>query len=286
MCPWDWSVVLHGRETTTLARDPSSQGRKASSVNERGPLDALDANVPMHYQIYVQLRTEIKDGLWIGRSDFPGEVELAERFGVSVITSRKALERLADESWIERGRGKRTMANPPPPVRLAAPPAEMLPTGRLRPFTYSILSRDVAIAPVEACAALGAPAGSALWSCSRLRRFEGRPHSVTLNVQPPAIGEKHALADLRTLPMAQILRREGFRLAHLTRRVGVSLPSPSVAAPLGITLNDPTLVFTFTIADDRRTVVEWVRIFVHPAEAGPIETMDLQTGAWSTDVAM
>jgi GntR family transcriptional regulator len=240
----------------------------------------------MHYQIYVQLRAEIKDGLWIDRRDFPGEADLAERFGVSVITSRKSLERLASEGWIDRGRGRKTVARALPSPRSAPPASEILPTGRARPFVYTVLSREVAIAPAEACIALGAKPGASLWQCSRLRRFEGRPHSVTLNVQQPEIGSTHSLADLRTQPMSRILRHAGFRLATLTRQVGATLPPPSVAGPLGITLNDPTLVFTFAILDEQDKVIEWVRIFVHPNEPNPYETMDLRKGTWTTDVAM
>jgi len=78
---------------------------------------SLDPNVPMHSQVSVQLRTQIRDGLWIGRSDVPGEAELAERLKVSVIASRKALERPASEHWIERGRGRKTVARAPQLLR-------------------------------------------------------------------------------------------------------------------------------------------------------------------------
>jgi len=45
---------------------------------------------------------EILDGLWIGRHDFPSERDVAERFGVSVITSRAALDRLEAASGHRR----------------------------------------------------------------------------------------------------------------------------------------------------------------------------------------
>lgn len=257
--------------------------REAASAGER---ITFDANIPMHYQIYAQLRAEIKDGLWIGHRDFPGEVELADRFDVSVITSRRALERLAAEGWIDRGRGRRTVATVRPETTPLKVPVETFPTGRLRPFSYMVLSRKIGTAPAEACLALGAAPGSDLWLCSRLRSFEGRRHSVTLNVQHAAVGGRHSLSSLRQMPMPLILRQAGYRLARLTRRVAVSMPTPHVAAHLGITLNDPTLVFTFTIGDDKDTVIEWVRIYVHPNEPNPCETMNLETGSWRTDVAM
>src|SRR5258707_8505936 len=87
--------------------------RLVSSSNSEGavPLEALfDPNISLHHQIYQQMRTEILDGMWVGRDDFPGEEELAARYGVSVITSRKSLGRLVEEGLVERGRGRRPRA--------------------------------------------------------------------------------------------------------------------------------------------------------------------------------
>ena len=66
-----------------------------------------NATVSLTEQIYTVLRNEILDGLWVGRDSFPGEDEVSKRFGVSVITSRRALERLTADGFIERGRGRK-----------------------------------------------------------------------------------------------------------------------------------------------------------------------------------
>ena len=72
------------------------------------PHEVLDSDMPLHHQIYLHLKAEIADGRWVGRDDFPGEVDVARQFGVSVITSRKALTRLAEDGYIARARGRRT----------------------------------------------------------------------------------------------------------------------------------------------------------------------------------
>ena len=33
---------------------------------------AFDPAVPLQHQIYLQVRSEIEDGLWLDRDDFPG----------------------------------------------------------------------------------------------------------------------------------------------------------------------------------------------------------------------
>ena len=61
----------------------------------------------------------------------------------------------------------------------------------VEPGIYIRPERGAAIAPLEACRAFGMPPGTQLWLCRRLRRYEGRPHSVTLNAQN-ITGEKAA----------------------------------------------------------------------------------------------
>ena len=250
--------------------------------------DVLHADVPLYHQIYLHLRGEIVDGAWVGRDDFPGEVDLARQFGVSVITSRKALDRLTEDGYIERARGKRTrvLQQPERSHRHPAPAIIQTTVGAPRDFTYQVLSRGVEVAPVEGCRAFGVPAGTPLWLCSRLRTFRSRPHSVTLNVQPIDLGGRIPLGKLQKLPMTQILREEGVKFSRLTRRISASTASSQVARHLGVTLNDPTLVYTFTHHDRNDVVVQWVRIWVRQDEPSPEEVLSYETGAWSMSTTM
>lgn len=248
----------------------------------------LDTDVPLYHQIYLHLRAEIADGKWVGRDDFPGEIELAQQFGVSVITSRRALNRLAEDGYIDRGRGRRTrvLSKPAIPASSVPPALFQLSPGAPRAFTYEVLSRGVDVAPAEACAAFGVNAGTKLWTCSRLRRYQGRAHSVTLNVQNIEVGQQLPLRKLQKEPMTQILRETGIRFSRLTRRISASLAPPHVATPLGLTLNDPTLVYTFMHHDDQNRVVQWVRIWVRSDEPGVTEEFNYATGVWSMSSVM
>lgn len=250
--------------------------------------DVLDSDVPLYHQIYLHLKAEIVDGRWVGRDDFPGEVDVARQFGVSVITSRKALTRLADDGYIERSRGKRARVIRHPEETAARRTPSIFHTDAVltRRFSYEVLERGPAIAPVEACRAFGLPPGSQLWLCRRLRSFEGRPHSVTLNAQPLALGRRVSASKLARLPMTQILREMGISFVTLRRRVTASLAPPDVAKHLGLTLNDPTLVYSFTHHDERDTVVQWVRIWVRSDVPSPDEVFDYATRTWSASRSM
>jgi len=61
---------------------------------------------PLYQQIYEQLLEDIRTGKYPPGSQLPTEKELAEAYGVSRITSKRALTELAEAGFIERIRGR------------------------------------------------------------------------------------------------------------------------------------------------------------------------------------
>jgi GntR family transcriptional regulator len=242
-------------------------------------LEALfDPNISLHHQIYQQMRTEILDGVWVGRDDFPGEEELAARYGVSVITSRKSLVRLVEDGLVDRGRGRRPRATYEPRATTSSSGPTVFPIGPHRPYKYRIIETEIRVAQAEACEAFGLKYGVQLWHCSRMRHFEGRPHSFVVNVQRPEVGKKHKAAKLATLPMSSILQQEGFTLGNIKRRVVAKLPGTLAAQQLGIPMHAAILYYTFVLTDESDAPIEWVQIALHPNESPPLEVFDLRTG--------
>ena len=64
--------------------------------------------VPLHHQVYLDLSSALDAGEWKPGDRLPPERELAERYGCSLITVRRALSELAREARIERTRGRGT----------------------------------------------------------------------------------------------------------------------------------------------------------------------------------
>jgi GntR family transcriptional regulator len=73
---------------------------------ERGP-------IPLHHQVFRDLRAALDDGEWAPGARMPTERELAERYGCSLITVRHALGELVREGRIERTRGRGTFVLTP-----------------------------------------------------------------------------------------------------------------------------------------------------------------------------
>ena len=87
----------------------------------------LAGPVPLHHQVYLDLRAAIEAGEWRPGDRLPPERELAERYGCSLITVRRALGDLARERRLERT---------PRPGHVRHPPAD-----RPRPRGLDVVHR-------------------------------------------------------------------------------------------------------------------------------------------------
>ena len=68
--------------------------------------------IPLHHQVYLDLRRALDAGEWRAGDRLPPERQLAARYGCSLITIRHALGELAREERIERTRGRGTFVLP------------------------------------------------------------------------------------------------------------------------------------------------------------------------------
>ena len=64
--------------------------------------------VPLHHQVYLDLASSLDMGRWQAGEQLPTERDLAQHYGCSLITIRRALDELVREGRIERTRGRGT----------------------------------------------------------------------------------------------------------------------------------------------------------------------------------
>ena len=83
---------------------------EAHSVFSQKQTQALskDLPTPLYFQLYSLLKSGILDGSFSNGSQLPTEGQLSVDFGVSRITSKRALDELAREGLVERHRGRGT----------------------------------------------------------------------------------------------------------------------------------------------------------------------------------
>ena len=137
----------------------------------------IDGPVPLHHQVYLDLRDALDGGEWKPGDQLPPERELAERYGVSLITVRRALTDLAREHRLERTRGRGTFVTRPPiQLDLDAPTSfteEIRRLGKV-PQTRVVTARSMAAEPAVADA-LGIAEGDQVVHLERLRIADGDP---------------------------------------------------------------------------------------------------------------
>lgn len=71
-------------------------------------MNKLASPTPLYHRIYTVLRERIINGYYPADLPVPSEAELAQSFGVSRITIRKAMKILSDEGLVTRARGRGT----------------------------------------------------------------------------------------------------------------------------------------------------------------------------------
>jgi GntR family transcriptional regulator len=137
----------------------------------------IEGPVPLHHQVYLDLRDALAAGEWTPGDRLPPERELAERYGVSLITVRRALTDLAREHRLERTRGRGTFVSRPPiPLDLDAPISFTEEIRRLghAPATRIVTARTMGAEPAVADA-LGIAHGAQVVHLERLRMADGEP---------------------------------------------------------------------------------------------------------------
>jgi GntR family transcriptional regulator len=133
--------------------------------------------VPLHHQVYLDLKAALDSGEYRAGDRLPPERDLAQRYGCSLITVRRALSELAREQRIERTQGRGTHVLPPRIERNLAGnlsfTQEMQSRG-LIPETRLLGAREEA-ADEHVAAALELPTGASVYYLERLRLASGEP---------------------------------------------------------------------------------------------------------------
>jgi GntR family transcriptional regulator len=220
-----------------------------NSVSRRSP-------VPLYYQIESVLRGELSAGRYPAGVPLPTEEALIRRFGVSRITVRRALERLAQEDLIYRVPGRGTFVNTLRSLefKIERNPADLMGfeadirRAGLTPETR-VLRTEWIPAPSEVAQALGiVPDAEVLW----LRRL-GTASSQPLWVEDRYIVRAWAMQlrprDYATPSiLATLARSRGFSVDRARVRIAARAARRDEARLLGVRHGAPVLVAEFAVS--------------------------------------
>ena len=226
--------------------------------------------VPLHHQVYLDLRAALDEDAWPPGERLPPERELAARYGCSLITVRRALSELAREGRLERARGRGTFVRRPPIIRDIAARAgfgdEMRARG-LVPYAIVVTARrEPAAGPVAA--ALGIAPGVPVHYLERVRGADGVPfllEQAHLSVErfPGLLDEDFTVASLYEV----LESRYGVGIASTRETISAVIPSAREARLLGLATASPAICLEGTAFARDRSPVEHSRTIVSSEHA-------------------
>ncbi len=190
---------------------------------------------PLYARVYQSLRDEILSDRYPAGGALPSEYTLEQRFLVSRITVRRALEELERAGLIERSQGRSATILPRPAplvvdvgqaiASVLAENADMRP--RVLSFRWITPEADLAETLQVA------PDSRVLW-VTRLRRRLGQPVSHTSVHMPEHIGREMSEEVLDRLPLIDILRSGGHVVDSAEQLLSAAPAPPGIAKLLDL----------------------------------------------------
>jgi GntR family transcriptional regulator len=244
--------------------------RAGTATARREPIrELLDERLPtpLYHQVYLVLRDKIVAGAYGADGLLPGEPALADEFGVSRITIKRALDDLAADGFVQRRRGLgtrvvRRVAGKPVAGNMAGLMENLLVMGL--ETEVELLEFGYVLPPDDVRRMLGLDEGVRAQRAVRVRRQDGVPFSYLTTHVPEAIGRSYGRKDLASTPLLALLERSGVVAESAEQSLGARLADPTVAAHLEIGVGSPLLSLTRIVYDPARRPVEHIHALYRP----------------------
>lgn len=214
-------------------------------------MQAVDENDPLYLKVFLSVRNEILAGQYDLPGKLPTEKALEERFNVSRITVRRALDELRLAGLIERSKGRsaRLMDRRPPIV--ADIDAEL---SNLLSVVHELQTRVLGFEWISATPDLAeklavAKGDRVLW-ITRLRSRLRKPVLFSSVYLPEHIGQNITRTTLGSRPVVEIMRDHGHIAASAEQIMSAVPCSMELTKLLGLSLGDPVFLLNRTLRDN------------------------------------
>ncbi|TEA76865.1 GntR family transcriptional regulator [Allopusillimonas ginsengisoli] len=240
--------------------------RKTSESVLGGP-----SPLPLYHRLYLLFRERIISGMYAPGHVLPAETELMTTFGVSRITIQRALNILADEGLLTRGRGKgTTVTQEAASLQVGKPIAagiqELLvnlshighgTTIKLIQFEYQAASPTVAHA-------LNLSPGAIVQNATRVRMLRNKPFSLSVSHVTESVGRAFTQEDLKKYNLIDMLLRSNVEISRVEQSIACCLADDSQAQLLQTHVGAPLLKVSRLFFDENDQPVNFAEIYYHP----------------------
>ena len=221
--------------------------------------------LPLYFKVMMEIQENILSGTWSPGSQIPGEMELSQRLGVSVITIRQALGKLTREGYVRRERARGTFVSWNGPsrqsVNLEVEADDLLTVNRYG-TSFKLLAVEPVEPPKEITQRFRIAAKEKLTRIIRIRLSQGQPLAYVISYVPSRIGSKIREKDLTRSPLNMIIENlSHFRITEVRHTVAARLSDDEVSAHLGIPAGSPVLFIERDYLHNKETVLSSVGFY-------------------------
>ncbi len=217
--------------------------------------------IPLYYQVKESLLGEIRVKQFKVGDLIPSEAELQEKFKVSRITIRRAIQELVQEGHLYTQQGKGTFVSRPKAsqeLNLISSWAETMIAVGMHPES-KIIRYSEEPAPLNVAKLLNIPIGSMVYRLERLRYADNEPTCIMTNYLVPAIVPGFLERGLKGESLYEMLEKNyGLVLSRAEETVEAKAAKVSEASMLNIKRGFPLLYATRVTYDITDRPVEVV----------------------------
>ena len=213
--------------------------------------------VPLYFQVSQQIERAISSGQLGPGARLDNEISLAEQFGLSRPTMRRAIQELVDKGLLVRKRGVSTQVvhgQVTRPVELTSL-FDDLARGNQTPST-TLLVNEIIPASEKVAHFLDVPVGERVLRLRRLRFANGEPLAILENYLPDELSDI-GQSDLEARGLYQLMRARGVHIRVAKQKIGARAGTAEECQLLAERKGSPLLTMDRATHDDSGRPVEW-----------------------------
>lgn len=213
--------------------------------------------IPLYFQVARQIEQAIEQGRLQPGSRLGNEIQLADSYGLSRLTLRRAIQELVNKGLLVRKRGVGTQVvhgQVRRPVELTSL-YDDLARANQKPSTQ-VLVHETVPAPDEVAIALGEAPGVDVVRLERLRLTGEEPLAILRNWLPVEIA-RFDTDDLQERGLYALLRASGVNIRVAAQRIGARAGKGAETQLLGVRRGAPVLTMQRTAYNDSGSAVEF-----------------------------